>query len=248
MSFNQIFKREMIDLPKYGTINCHAGKLPFYRGRNILNWALINDEKEFGITVHYMDEGIDTGDIIVQRTYPIGEEDDYGILCFSDSSSRTLSLLSYRTVTNTSSMVSSRMNFSKALCAHMPSPKYPILIIVEHDCMVGAFTHIAVGSVLCGGVSVGSRTLVGANAVVIQERRIGNHCIVGAGSVSQKSNRDKGISDSVRVIPLHCIIRAKHPVIPEPLPQHLLLIKESYDVVLPALFDAVRHTVRMAAW
>ena len=35
----------MINLPKYKTINCHAGKLPFYRGRNILNWALINDEK-----------------------------------------------------------------------------------------------------------------------------------------------------------------------------------------------------------
>ena len=52
MSFNQIFKTEMINLPKYKTINCHAGKLPFYRGRNILNWALINDEKEFGITVH----------------------------------------------------------------------------------------------------------------------------------------------------------------------------------------------------
>ncbi len=62
--------------------------------------------------------------------------------------------------------------------------------IVEHDCMVGAFTHIAVGSVLCGGVSVGSRTLVGANAVVIQERRIGNHCIVGAGSVVRKDMED----------------------------------------------------------
>jgi len=62
------------------TINCHAGKLPFYRGRNILNWALINDEKEFGITVHYLDEGIDTGDIILQETYPITDEDDYGTL------------------------------------------------------------------------------------------------------------------------------------------------------------------------
>lgn len=80
MSFNQIFKSEMINLPKYGTINCHAGKLPFYRGRNILNWALINDEKEFGITVHYMDEGIDTGDIILQESYPITDEDDYGTL------------------------------------------------------------------------------------------------------------------------------------------------------------------------
>lgn len=80
MSFNQIFKSEMINLPRYKTINCHAGKLPFYRGRNILNWALINDEKEFGITVHYVDEGIDTGDIILQETYPITDEDNYGTL------------------------------------------------------------------------------------------------------------------------------------------------------------------------
>lgn len=80
MSFNQIFKEQMINLPRYKTINCHAGKLPFYRGRNILNWALINDETEFGITAHYMDEGIDTGDIIVQETYPITDEDNYGTL------------------------------------------------------------------------------------------------------------------------------------------------------------------------
>jgi methionyl-tRNA formyltransferase len=65
MSFNQIFKSEIINLPRLKTINCHAGKLPFYRSRNILNWVLINDEKEFGITVHYVDEGIDTGDIIL---------------------------------------------------------------------------------------------------------------------------------------------------------------------------------------
>lgn len=80
MSFNQIFRTEIINLPKLKTINCHAGKLPFYRGRNILNWALINDEKEFGITVHYVDEGIDTGDIIVQETYQITDSDDYSTL------------------------------------------------------------------------------------------------------------------------------------------------------------------------
>jgi methionyl-tRNA formyltransferase len=59
-------------------INCHAGALPFYRGRNILNWALLNDEKEFGVTVHYVDGGIDTGDIIVQDLIPIQPQDDYG--------------------------------------------------------------------------------------------------------------------------------------------------------------------------
>ena len=80
MSFNQIFKTRIINLPKYKTINCHAGKLPLYRGRNILNWALINDEKEFGITVHYVDEGIDTGDIILQKNYQISDKDNYRTL------------------------------------------------------------------------------------------------------------------------------------------------------------------------
>lgn len=80
MSFNQIFRKVLIDMPRFGTINCHAGKLPFYRGRNILNWVLINDEKEFGITVHYVDEGIDTGDIILQNSYIITDEDNYSTL------------------------------------------------------------------------------------------------------------------------------------------------------------------------
>lgn len=80
MSFNQIFKSEIINMPRFKTINCHAGKLPFYRGRNILNWALINDEKEFGITVHFVDEGIDTGDIISQKVFPINDEDNYSTL------------------------------------------------------------------------------------------------------------------------------------------------------------------------
>ncbi|MBP3505395.1 MAG: methionyl-tRNA formyltransferase [Lachnospiraceae bacterium] len=80
MSFDQIFRTELINLPKYKAINCHAGKLPFYRGRNILNWVLINDEKEFGITVHYIDEGIDTGDIILQEVYMITDDDDYSTL------------------------------------------------------------------------------------------------------------------------------------------------------------------------
>ena len=80
MSFNQIFRGNLYRLPPLGTINCHAGKLPFYRGRNILNWALINDEKEFGISVHYVDDGVDTGDLILQRMFPIGDDDDYSSL------------------------------------------------------------------------------------------------------------------------------------------------------------------------
>lgn len=80
MSFNQILKTEIIKTPRLGFINCHAGALPFYRGRNPLNWVLINGEKEFGVTVHYIDKGIDTGDIIKQNMVPFGENDDYGDL------------------------------------------------------------------------------------------------------------------------------------------------------------------------
>lgn len=80
MSFNQIFQEAIISQTPNGIINCHAGKLPFYRGRNVLNWALINDEKDFGVTVHYVDKGIDTGDIILQKTYEINDSDDYGTL------------------------------------------------------------------------------------------------------------------------------------------------------------------------
>jgi methionyl-tRNA formyltransferase len=80
MSFNQIFKDKIINHPRLKIINCHAGQLPFYRGRNILNWVLINDAPEFGITVHYVDSGIDTGDIITQKIFPISDDDDYSTL------------------------------------------------------------------------------------------------------------------------------------------------------------------------
>ncbi|MCL4695581.1 MAG: methionyl-tRNA formyltransferase [Burkholderiaceae bacterium] len=80
MSYNQIFRAPLIAAAPKGLINCHAGALPFYRGRNILNWALINGAKQFGVTVHHVDQGIDTGDIILQRHAAIDDRDDYGSL------------------------------------------------------------------------------------------------------------------------------------------------------------------------
>ncbi len=77
MSYDQILRHQMFSMPRLGTINCHAGLLPFYRGRSVLNWALINDEPEFGVTVHFIDEGIDTGDIILQERLAITDDDDY---------------------------------------------------------------------------------------------------------------------------------------------------------------------------
>jgi len=80
MSFNQIIRGPLLQVPPLGFINCHAGALPFYRGRNVVNWALINGERRIGVTVHYVDLGIDTGDIIEQDFVDIGDEDDYATL------------------------------------------------------------------------------------------------------------------------------------------------------------------------
>jgi len=77
MSYNQKFNKQLIDHCRFGILNCHAGNLPFYRGRSPLNWVLINDEKFFGITVHYVNQKIDRGDIILQKKYSINDKDDY---------------------------------------------------------------------------------------------------------------------------------------------------------------------------
>jgi methionyl-tRNA formyltransferase len=78
VSYDQIVRRPLLEAAPLGFVNFHAGKLPSYRGKNVVNWALINGETEIGVTGHYMDEGIDTGDILLQRTLPIGWTDTYG--------------------------------------------------------------------------------------------------------------------------------------------------------------------------
>jgi methionyl-tRNA formyltransferase len=78
ISYNQILKAPLLQTAPLGTVNFHAGKLPYYRGRNVINWAIINGETEIGLTSHFVDEGIDTGDIIHQETLPIEWTDTYG--------------------------------------------------------------------------------------------------------------------------------------------------------------------------
>ncbi|MFW6029434.1 MAG: methionyl-tRNA formyltransferase, partial [Halanaerobiales bacterium] len=75
VNFNQIIGKEILSIPKNESINVHASLLPKYRGRAPLNWAIINGEEVTGVTVHYIDEGIDTGDIILQNEIRINEDD-----------------------------------------------------------------------------------------------------------------------------------------------------------------------------
>ena len=67
--FPLIFPKKLVNLPKYGLINCHAGLLPKYRGGSPLNWQIINNEKYFGISVLKIAKKIDQGDIIKTKKF-----------------------------------------------------------------------------------------------------------------------------------------------------------------------------------
>lgn len=79
-AYGKILPKELIDYPKYGCINIHASLLPKYRGAAPIQWSLINGEEKTGITLMYMDEQMDTGDIIDSVEYKILESDDVGTL------------------------------------------------------------------------------------------------------------------------------------------------------------------------
>ncbi len=66
---------ELYAWPRYGTLNLHDSLLPKFAGFSPALWALISGESEFGLTVHRMDDGLDTGDILIQRSLPIGPTD-----------------------------------------------------------------------------------------------------------------------------------------------------------------------------
>ena len=68
------------NMPPFGTVNVHASLLPKYRGAAPINWAIINGEKETGVTTFKLTHQIDTGNILLQKKVDIGDEDDAGIL------------------------------------------------------------------------------------------------------------------------------------------------------------------------
>lgn len=79
-AYGQILSKELLLIPPKGTINIHASLLPKYRSAAPIQWALINGESETGITTFLIDEGLDTGDLLLKRTIPITEDDTAGSL------------------------------------------------------------------------------------------------------------------------------------------------------------------------
>ena len=79
-AYGQILKPALFTIPPYGTVNIHASLLPAYRGAAPINWAIINGETTTGITTFLIDEGMDTGKILMQRSIPIGKDETAGEL------------------------------------------------------------------------------------------------------------------------------------------------------------------------
>ena len=75
VAYGKILPKEILQLPKYGCVNGHASLLPKYRGASPIQWCIVCGEKQTGITVMQMDEGMDTGDIISQAVVDIGEQE-----------------------------------------------------------------------------------------------------------------------------------------------------------------------------
>lgn len=80
VAFGQIIPKSILELTKYGCINVHGSLLPKYRGAAPIQWAVIDGETESGITTMQMDEGLDTGDMLLKKVIPLEETETGGTL------------------------------------------------------------------------------------------------------------------------------------------------------------------------
>ena len=80
VAYGKILPKELLDIPKLGCINVHGSLLPKYRGAAPIQWAVLNGDEKTGITTMYMDEGMDTGDMILKEEVEIGNDETTGEL------------------------------------------------------------------------------------------------------------------------------------------------------------------------
>ena len=80
VAYGKILPKEILEIPKLGCINVHGSLLPKYRGAAPIQWAVLNGDKTTGVTTMYMDVGMDTGDMILKKETPIGNDETTGEL------------------------------------------------------------------------------------------------------------------------------------------------------------------------
>src|SRR5262249_46239767 len=76
VAFGQILKKAVLNLPRLGVVNLHASLLPAYRGAAPINWAIINGDRETGITTMFTEAGVDTGPTLLKKFLPIDPDID----------------------------------------------------------------------------------------------------------------------------------------------------------------------------
>jgi methionyl-tRNA formyltransferase len=86
----QIFKKEILAAPRYGCINSHSALLPENKGMMPVFWGMYKNAPEIGVTIHYMDENLDSGDIIVQQRVAVGDESLHAMILKTKLISATL--------------------------------------------------------------------------------------------------------------------------------------------------------------
>ena len=127
VAYGKILPKSVLDFPKHGCINVHVSLLPKYRGAAPMQRAIINGEKETGVTIMYMAEGVDTGDRIATEAFPIGSEDDFEAI--HDRSAETGAKLLVKTIQDIADGTATRTPQDDSLATHAAK-------IEKEDCKI----------------------------------------------------------------------------------------------------------------
>ena len=127
VAYGKILPVSVLDFPKHGCVNVHVSLLPKYRGAAPMQRAIIEGEKETGVTIMYMAEGVDTGDIITAEAFPIGPEDDFEVI--HDRSAEVGGKLLVKTIKDIENGTATRTPQDHALATHAAK-------IEKEDCKI----------------------------------------------------------------------------------------------------------------
>ena len=127
VAYGKILPKNVLDFPKYGCINVHVSLLPKYRGAAPMQRAIIEGEKQTGVTIMYMAEGVDTGDIITAEAFDIGPEDDFEAI--HDRSAEVGARLLVKTISDIASGNATRTPQDHSLATHAAK-------IEKEDCKI----------------------------------------------------------------------------------------------------------------
>ena len=127
VAYGKILPKNVLDFPKFGCINVHVSLLPKYRGAAPMQRAIIDGESETGVTIMYMAEGVDTGDIITTEAFSIGPEDDFEAI--HDRSAEVGAQLLVKTITDLANGTATRTPQDDAFATHAAK-------IEKEDCKI----------------------------------------------------------------------------------------------------------------